>query len=308
MLHRSQTPTVSPGDAQNRTPTPTVVLRHNISACSVPITSVGHNDQTVCRLVAGLAAALITLAGPPVQVAHAGFWDRKADGISTAVDTATMQAIQQELQEQPAPATSRASDAMPTAKKSTNPKEKLNKDNLSALLGLPKDKAKDLLAREKQLGKLPLVQAEASQAYLNDLLASTATAPSPASAATVLVIKQPKLLLVAARDLADRFLELQALTRASREVAAGMVVSQPGLLTHASGTLQGRLANLTSVFNVDVSLAQVGGSAQYPGQHACQDDVAKACAQDPAYRTCPCASHQLRQAVVGDTIADSVHC
>lgn len=167
------------------------------------------------------------------------------------------------------------------AKKPTNPKEKLSRDNVpelsrdnvSELLGIPKDKAKELLSREKQLGKTPLVQAEASHVYLVKMLLTSGATSSPSPAATLLVLKQPKLLLVSEEELASRFSELQSITRASPAVAAGMVVSQPGLLTHAPQTLQGRLANLTSVFNVEVALAQVGkGHLPCIGacMHACE--------------------------------------
>ncbi|GIL69284.1 hypothetical protein Vretimale_12599 [Volvox reticuliferus] len=167
------------------------------------------------------------------------------------------------------------------APKAVDMKARLQAADLASLLAIPITEAKSLMASERDLGQLARGSATQSFDTVRQLLGLGPAAGNGGSSSAAggvdrdndarqrqqagrVVARQPRVLLVSAPELRDRFSELQSLLSAPAPLARRLVLSQPGLLTHSPAALRSRLSGLCSLFNVEPSLAAVLAS-HHPG-------------------------------------------
>ncbi|EFJ41059.1 hypothetical protein VOLCADRAFT_99056 [Volvox carteri f. nagariensis] len=236
--------------------------------------------ENVMRLEASFLALPAALAAElPNGVTSSAVAAARMDAVrhlAAAPDVRTMREVSEELAARaappgsssaPAPAAGGAGDGKPP-----NMKARLQAPDLALLLGMSPAEAKALIASQRELGRLTRGSATQSIEMLGQLLGLFGTG-SGAGAGGVggfggegdvrqrqlgrLVVRQPRVLLVSAPELRERFVELQSLLSLPTSLARRVVASQPGLLTHSPDVLRSRLSGLCSVFNTDPSLVAV---------------------------------------------------
>ncbi|GFR49267.1 hypothetical protein Agub_g11247, partial [Astrephomene gubernaculifera] len=132
-----------------------------------------------------------------------------------------------------------------------NPNARLKAADLASLLHISTAQAKSIMASERQLGRLTHGSAAASFETLRELLglgsssaADEAVARRRLEAAGAVVVRQPRVLLVAPGELRERFGELQTLLSIPAPLARSLVSSQPSLLATPPPVLRSRLSAL----------------------------------------------------------------
>ncbi|KXZ52682.1 hypothetical protein GPECTOR_9g728 [Gonium pectorale] len=186
-------------------------------------------------------------------------------------DTSAMREVSEELASRSNPALATATAAVApaevrdgggkqaaaavAAELKADPNSRLKAADLASLLRIPEPQARELMARERDLGRLTRGSAAASLEAVRALLGLGGPDPRVAEAAGRLVAKQPRVLTVPPAELRERFGELQTLLSAPAAVLRGTLSRQPGLLTHSPELLRSRLSALGATFNVDPQLA-----------------------------------------------------
>ncbi|GIL60884.1 hypothetical protein Vafri_15716 [Volvox africanus] len=224
----------------------------------------------------------VFLATPAPAMAadiHSGTAAAKMNAVRKLVspDTRMMQEVSEELaMRAPPPVQGKEGDT-----KVVDMKARLKAADLASLLDINLTEAKSLMAAERDLGRMSRGSATQSFDAVRQLLGLVSATGSGGSSSAVggidmdndarqrqqagrVVTRQPRVLLVSAPELRDRFSELQSLLSAPAPLARRLVLSQPGLLTHSPITLRSRLSGLCSLFNVEPSLAAVLAS-HHPG-------------------------------------------
>ncbi|GLC62403.1 hypothetical protein PLESTB_001895600 [Pleodorina starrii] len=256
------------------------VLATAASACILlpglpaPLPGPQLRDLTPLDAALVLATPRALAAEPPSGSSAAGAAKMEAIRQLASPDLQTMREVSEELSSRPAPpgvatasapaATAAAAGRGEAAGSSRNLKARLKADDLALLLGISPAEARSIMASERELGRATYGSVRESFDAARELLGLGGDGARQREQAGRLLVRQPRVLLVPAAELRDRFLELQSLLSVPTPLARRLVASQPGLLTHGSATLRSRLSGLCSLFNVDPSLA-ASLAAHHPG-------------------------------------------